>query len=373
MLESFLLTAAGAAGPRRARRDRSQRLSRGAELLHDRASRSRSACRALDVIARSSSSERPRRRRRRRRERGAAVTAIVGGRRGSRGRANGFGIVLRAGGCRRSGARRRARPGSAATACARARSRTARSSCAALAPEVCRRAQGGSAGAGSSRGTPGTSAGWIERCRTEGLPAPCSAARRRLQARPYDSRGAGRGPHRDRHAVRAGRPVDLDRFRALAQHLVDNGSDGIVVAGTTGESPTLTDAEKIELSRAAVDAVGGRATVVAGAGTYDTALGPPGGEGERARRRRLPVVTPYYNKPPQRGIVEHFKAIAASTDKPIVVYNIPCRVVINIEPETIAQLAEIHKVSAVKQANDDLDAARQIPESGSTSTRATTT
>jgi 4-hydroxy-tetrahydrodipicolinate synthase len=159
--------------------------------------------------------------------------------------------------------------------------------------------------------------------------------------------------------------VDLDRFREVASFLVDNGSDGIVVCGTTGESPTLTDDEKFALWEAAVELLRGRATVVAGAGTYDTA------HSIHLTRRAteigvdgLLVVTPYYNKPPQRGIVEHFKAIAAASDRPIVVYNIPSRVVINIEPETIEQLATIPTVRAVKQAYDDLDQARRIPESG---------
>ncbi len=159
--------------------------------------------------------------------------------------------------------------------------------------------------------------------------------------------------------------VDLDRFREVASFLVENGSDGIVVCGTTGEAPTLTDAEKISLWETAVDLLHGRATVVAGTGTYDTAdsihLTKQATEiGVDA----LLVVTPYYSKPPQRGIVEHFKAIAASSDKPIVAYNIPSRVVINIEPETIEQLAEIPTVRAVKQAYDDLDEARQIPGFG---------
>ena len=157
--------------------------------------------------------------------------------------------------------------------------------------------------------------------------------------------------------------VDLDRFATLASHLVDNGSDGVVVAGSTGESPTLTDEERLELFAAAVDAVGPRATVVAGTGTYSTAHSVH----LTARAHDLGVdgflvVTPYYNKPPPRGIVEHFKAIAAVSDKPIVVYNIPGRVVINIEPETIAQLAEIPTVKAVKQAHDDLGQARRIVE-----------
>jgi 4-hydroxy-tetrahydrodipicolinate synthase len=157
--------------------------------------------------------------------------------------------------------------------------------------------------------------------------------------------------------------VSLERFRELARYLVDHGSDGLVVAGTTGESPTLTDDEKLELFAAAVDAVGDRATVIAGTGTYSTAhsvhlterAGELGVDG-------FLVVTPYYNKPPQRAIVRHFEEIAAVTDKAIVAYNIPSRVVINIEPQTIAQLAEIDNLAAVKQANDDLDQARFIAQ-----------
>jgi 4-hydroxy-tetrahydrodipicolinate synthase len=157
--------------------------------------------------------------------------------------------------------------------------------------------------------------------------------------------------------------VNLPKFRELAAYLVDNGSDGLVVTGSTGESPTLTDDERFELYAAAVDAVGDRATVIAGTGTYDTRhsvhltektheLGVDG----------FLVVTPYYNKPPPRGIIEHVKAIAAVTDKPIVYYNIPARVVNNVPVETLAELAEIPNVVAVKQAHDDLDQARRIVE-----------
>jgi 4-hydroxy-tetrahydrodipicolinate synthase len=155
--------------------------------------------------------------------------------------------------------------------------------------------------------------------------------------------------------------VDFERFRELAQHLVESGSDGLVVAGTTGESPNLTDDERLELFRVAVDALRGRGTVVAGTGTYSTAhsvhltreaheLGVDG----------FLVVTPYYNKPPPRGIVEHFRVIADVSDRPIIVYNIPSRVVVNLEPETIVELAGIPTVRAVKQANDDLVQARRI-------------
>jgi 4-hydroxy-tetrahydrodipicolinate synthase len=159
--------------------------------------------------------------------------------------------------------------------------------------------------------------------------------------------------------------VDLEKFRELAGYLVDNGSDGLVVTGTTGESPTLSDGERFELYAAAVDAVGDRATVIAGTGTYSTAHSMH----LTARAHELGVhgflvVTPYYNKPPQRGIVEHFRAIAEVSDRPIVVYNIPGRVVVNVEPETMAELAEIRTVKAVKQANDDLDQARRIVELG---------
>jgi 4-hydroxy-tetrahydrodipicolinate synthase len=155
--------------------------------------------------------------------------------------------------------------------------------------------------------------------------------------------------------------VDFERFRELARYLVESGSDGLVVAGTTGESPNLTDDERLELLRVAVDVLRGRGTVVAGTGTYSTAhsvhltreahhLGVDG----------FLVVTPYYNKPPVRGIVEHFRAIADVSDKPIVVYNIPGRVVLNLEPDTIVELADIPTVRAVKQANDDLAQARRI-------------
>jgi 4-hydroxy-tetrahydrodipicolinate synthase len=155
--------------------------------------------------------------------------------------------------------------------------------------------------------------------------------------------------------------VDYDRFRAHARFVVESGADGLVVAATTGESPTLTDDEKLRLWEVAVDEVGADSTVIASTGTYSTAhsvhlteqaheLGVDG----------LLVVTPYYNKPPPRGIVEHFKAIAAASDKPIVVYNIPQRVVVNIEPDTIVELAQIPSVKAVKQATEDLDQARRI-------------
>jgi 4-hydroxy-tetrahydrodipicolinate synthase len=155
--------------------------------------------------------------------------------------------------------------------------------------------------------------------------------------------------------------VNIDAFKRLCAHLVDNGSDGLVVAGTTGESPTLSDEERLQLFAAAVETVGDRASVVAGTGTYSTAHSVHlTREAERIGVDGYLVVTPYYNKPPVRGIVAHFEAIAAETDKPIIAYNIPQRVVLNLEPEALAQLAEIPNVQYVKQATTDLEQARRI-------------
>jgi 4-hydroxy-tetrahydrodipicolinate synthase len=161
--------------------------------------------------------------------------------------------------------------------------------------------------------------------------------------------------------------VDVDKFRELAGFLVDNGSDGVVVAGTTGEAPTLSDAEKLELFAAARDAVGDRATVVANTGTYDTAHSVH--LTEQAHELGVDAflaVTPYYNRPPQRAIVRHMQEIAAATDKPLVVYNIPSRVVVDIAPETMEELAEIDNVVGIKQAYDDLAEAQHIVDAGLT-------
>jgi 4-hydroxy-tetrahydrodipicolinate synthase len=159
--------------------------------------------------------------------------------------------------------------------------------------------------------------------------------------------------------------VDFDAFQALCAHLVENGSDGVVVAGTTGESPTLSDDERLDLVRAALEAVGDSATVVAGTGTYSTAHSVHLTEAaHELGASAFLVVAPYYTTPPQRGIGAHFAEVARATDRPIVVYNIPARVVINIEPETISRLAELGNVRAVKQANADLDQARHIVACG---------
>jgi 4-hydroxy-tetrahydrodipicolinate synthase len=157
--------------------------------------------------------------------------------------------------------------------------------------------------------------------------------------------------------------VDFDRFRELATSPRRQRLRRLVVCGTTGESPTLSDAEKLDLFAAARESVGDRATVIAGTGTYDTAhsvhltqqaakLGVDG----------ILVVTPYYNKPPQRAIVRHFEEIAGRYAPAGRRVQHPGRVVVNIEPITIARLAEIENVVAVKQAHDDLDEARFIAE-----------
>ena len=164
---------------------------------------------------------------------------------------------------------------------------------------------------------------------------------------------------------RADGSLDLDAFRSLAGFLLDNGSDGIVVAGTTGEAPTLSDEERFTLFEAAVDTVGDRGTVVAGTGTYSTAHSVH--LTERAPELGVDgflVVTPYYNKPPQRGIVAHVEAIAAASDRPVVFYDIPSRVVVDAEPETISRLARIDNVRAVKQAKPSIEAARHVVSCG---------
>ncbi|HTS72465.1 MAG TPA: 4-hydroxy-tetrahydrodipicolinate synthase [Gaiellaceae bacterium] len=159
--------------------------------------------------------------------------------------------------------------------------------------------------------------------------------------------------------------VDLDCYQELCAFLVDNGSDGVVVNGTTGEASTLSEDERVALIRAALEAIGDRATVVAGTGTNSTAHSIElTRQAAQAGAHAVLVVTPYYNKPPQRAIAEHFGAVAAATELPVVAYNIPGRCVINIEPETMRRLAEIPNVTAVKQSNADLEQARHIVELG---------
>jgi 4-hydroxy-tetrahydrodipicolinate synthase len=145
--------------------------------------------------------------------------------------------------------------------------------------------------------------------------------------------------------------VDEEGFVALCSHLLDNGSDGFVVAGTTGEGATLADDEKLRLFELAVSEFKGRGTIVAGTGSNDTAHTVH--LTEKATEIGCDAslcVTPYYNKPNFRGLVAHYEAIAAATDKPIVLYNIPSRCVVDISNDELRRLAEIPNVSAVKQA-----------------------
>ena len=147
---------------------------------------------------------------------------------------------------------------------------------------------------------------------------------------------------------------------ALANHLVDHGSDGLVVAGTTGESSTLTDDEEVALYRLAVREVGGRASVVAGTGSNDTAHSVRlTARAAEAGVDAVLVVTPYYNRPPREGIIAHVAAIA-EVGLPVILYNIPGRSVVNLPPDLIAEIGQIPNVVAVKQANPDLDECREV-------------
>jgi 4-hydroxy-tetrahydrodipicolinate synthase len=160
--------------------------------------------------------------------------------------------------------------------------------------------------------------------------------------------------------------VDLDAAQRLATHLVDQGCDGLVVSGTTGESPTTSPAEQDELLRAVLDAVGDRARVVAGVGSNDTAHTVQLAQAaEQAGAHALLVVTPYYNKPPQAGLIAHFRAVADATGLPMMVYDIPGRTATPIKPETLHTLAAHPRVLAVKDAKGDLFEGSQVmAESG---------
>jgi 4-hydroxy-tetrahydrodipicolinate synthase len=155
--------------------------------------------------------------------------------------------------------------------------------------------------------------------------------------------------------------LDLARAEALADHLVELGNDGLVVNGTTGEGPTTSDEEKAELVRAVVGAVGDRATVVAGAGTYDTAHSVGMARAaEKAGAHGLLVVTPYYSRPPQAGLLLHFTAVADATNLPVMLYDIPPRSVIPIEIGTLRKLAEHPRIQGVKDARNDLQLGAEV-------------
>ena len=155
--------------------------------------------------------------------------------------------------------------------------------------------------------------------------------------------------------------LDAKRAAELAVRLVDLGNEGLVISGTTGESPTTTDAEKDALLRAVVEAVGDRAKVVAGVGTYDTEHTVESARAaEKAGAAGLLVVTPYYSRPPQEGLVAHFTTVADATDLPVMLYDIPVRAGVPIKTETLLRLAEHPRIVANKDAKGDPFAAQQV-------------
>ncbi|MGV9792317.1 MULTISPECIES: 4-hydroxy-tetrahydrodipicolinate synthase [unclassified Gordonia (in: high G+C Gram-positive bacteria)] len=155
--------------------------------------------------------------------------------------------------------------------------------------------------------------------------------------------------------------LDLDKAAELADHLVAKGCDGLVVSGTTGESPTTTVPEKLDLLRVVLDAVGDRARITQGAGSYDTAESVRFAvESEKVGAHALLVVTPYYSKPPQAGLLAHFRTVADATDLPVLLYDIPPRSVVPIANETMLALSEHPKIKGVKDAKGDLHSAAGI-------------
>lgn len=155
--------------------------------------------------------------------------------------------------------------------------------------------------------------------------------------------------------------LDLEAAQSLAQYLVQNGTDGLVVAGTTGESPTLSKDEKLELFRAVKEAVGKDVPVLGGTGSYNTAESVVlSQKAEQTGIDGLLTVVPYYNKPTQEGLYQHFKEIAQHTSLPIMLYNIPSRTGRNMTAETIARLAEIDNIVAIKESTGDMEQMTEI-------------
>jgi 4-hydroxy-tetrahydrodipicolinate synthase len=155
--------------------------------------------------------------------------------------------------------------------------------------------------------------------------------------------------------------IDYNATRSLVNHLIANGTDGLVVAGTTGESPTLTTEEKVELFKFVVEVVGGRVPVIAGTGSNNTRESISlTSLAEKAGADGVLLVVPYYNKPSQEGLYQHFKAIAESTTLPVMLYNIPGRSAINMSVETIVRLSKIPNIVSIKDASANLDAMAEI-------------
>jgi 4-hydroxy-tetrahydrodipicolinate synthase len=162
-------------------------------------------------------------------------------------------------------------------------------------------------------------------------------------------------PFREDHSL------DLDAARDLAAYLYDHGSESLVVAGSTGESPTLTHREKLELFRAVIEVAKGKGRVLCGTGTYNTAETIElSREAEALGADGLLLVTPYYNKPPQRGLLEHFTQVANAVELPVMAYNIPGRTGIRIEHDTLLKMAEVRNIVAVKDSTGDFQSISRL-------------
>lgn len=155
--------------------------------------------------------------------------------------------------------------------------------------------------------------------------------------------------------------IDFEATKNLVNYLIQNGTDGLVVSGTTGESPTLTTEEKIDLFRFVVEAVDRRIPVIAGTGSNNTRASITlTKKAEEAGVDGIMLVAPYYNKPSQEGLYQHFKAIAEATKLPVMLYNIPGRSVVNLSVDTVVQLSQIENIACIKEASGDLDAIAEI-------------
>ncbi|WP_449241498.1 4-hydroxy-tetrahydrodipicolinate synthase [Desulfoscipio gibsoniae] len=158
--------------------------------------------------------------------------------------------------------------------------------------------------------------------------------------------------------------IDFDQVKKLARHLVQSGSDGLVVSGTTGESPTLTKEEKVELFRVVVEEVGGDAVVIAGTGSNNTSASIELTQAaEKVGVDAVMLVGPYYNKPSQEGLYQHFSTIAQSTNLPVILYNVPGRTAVNILPQTVVRLSAIDNIVAIKEASGNLDQVSELRRS----------
>lgn len=155
--------------------------------------------------------------------------------------------------------------------------------------------------------------------------------------------------------------IDFNKIRTLVNHLIANGSDGLVIAGTTGESPTLTNTEKLDLFRFVAHVANGRVPIIAGTGSNNTRASIElTKQAEQTGVDAIMLTTPYYNKPSQEGLYQHYKAVAQATSLPVILYNIPGRSAVGMAPETIIRLSETSNIVSVKEASGNLDAMTDI-------------